>query len=702
LVLAGAGSGKTRVLTHRLAYLLRDHGVSPWHVMAVTFTNKAAGEMKERAQSLVGGLPRDAWVGTFHSLCARILRRHGHIISIEPSFSIFDDSDQLALVRECLRDLNLDEKHYPPRAILTAIGRAKDELIGPEEFARMAQSHNENVAAQVYRKYQEKLSQSAALDFDDLIMRTVLLLRESPAAAEYYQSLFQHILIDEYQDINTAQYVLVRILAEPQRNLCAVGDDDQSIYAFRGANVRLILNFQKDYPEAKIVKLEQNYRSTKPILDGAWSVVRQNPGRHDKRLWTAREGGDPILVYEASDEHDEAEYVVRQIIAGVATRNRRPKDFAVLYRTNAQSRVLEEAFLASGIPYRIVAGLRFYERKEVKDAVAYLRLVQNPNDTVSLLRVINVPPRRIGQTTIQRISAYASESGLSLFAALAEADSIAGIQGPTRAALRAFHRMLSEVRGAARSLTVTQVLRMVLDRSGFIDALESEGTQDALTRLQNIEELFTVTQEFEARVADPSLEAFLEQLSLLSDTDTYDEQADSVALMTLHAAKGLEFPEVFLVGVEEGLLPFSRSLQDEDLLAEERRLCYVGMTRAKDRLYMVYARRRTLFGAENFNLPSRFLDDIPRELTNLGPPARRGRRMPAAPIPSDPSPAPTPAVHPDVRDGVRVRHPKFGEGVVVSASPMDSDVLVSVVFDDPAVGLKKLSLSYAKLEVLQR
>lgn len=713
LVLAGAGSGKTRVLTHRLAYLVRCKGISPWSVMAVTFTNKAAGEMKERAERLVGGLPKDAWVGTFHSLCARMLRRHGSLVGVKPSFTVFDDSDQLTLIRECLRELNLDEKQFPPRPILSAIGRAKDELVDENQFARAAFGPNEEIAARIYRLYQKKLAENDALDFDDLIMKTVQMLRDSDEAREYYQNLFRYILIDEYQDINTAQYVLVRILAEPRRNVCAVGDDDQSIYAFRGANVHLILNFERDYPEAKIIKLEQNYRSTKTILDGAWHVVKENRGRHEKRLWTEREAGDPIYVYEAEDERDEAAYVIRQITEGINSRGMHPRDFAVLYRVNAQSRVLEEEFLKSGVPYRIVGGLRFYERKEIKDALAYLRIIHNPNDSVSLQRILNVPPRGIGSTTISRLSDYAALHGQSLYWALSELDSIPDVRPQTRRSLNSFFEMIEDIRKSAHLHTVTDILAMVLDQSGYLQMLRAEGTGESETKLQNLEELFSVTREFEASNPEPSLGAFLERVSLISDADTYDESVDSVVLMTLHAAKGLEFPEVFIVGMEEGLLPFSRSVQDEDQLEEERRLCYVGMTRAMNRLHLIYVRTRALFGDRFINPPSRFLQSIPPELTNIGRIRTRRERylsarsfLPergassadqyASSITStDAEPA-----TPPFRDGCRVCHPVFGEGIVVSSSYSGSDWIVTVVFDDPNVGMKKLSTSYAKLKVL--
>lgn len=699
LILAGAGSGKTRVLTHRLAYLVQRRNVSPWNILAVTFTNKAANEMRQRAQSLVSQLPRDAWVGTFHSLCARILRRHGALIGIDPSFSISDDADQLALIKQCLKQLNLDDKQYPPRSVLSAIGRAKDELVDPRTFAEVAVGPQQEVTAQVYRLYQDKLALAHSLDFDDLIMRTVELLRESPEALQHYRQQFTHILIDEYQDINAAQYTLVRVLAEPERNVFAVGDDDQSIYAFRGANVSIILGFSTYYPEARVVKLEQNYRSTKTILDASWHVVKENRNRHDKRLWTQRGPGDPIYVYEAMDERDEAAYVASRVAAGRAN-GMRLSDFAVLYRVNAQSRAIEEEFGRRGLPYRVVAGLRFYDRREVKDIIAYLRVISNPSDSVSLQRIINVPARGIGETTMARLAEYASSHGVSLYQALAEADAIEAVSRKIRHALAQFHATIEELRREAASITVSQLLLHTLEKSGYVSALRAEGTGEAETRLQNLQEMLTVTQGFEADSPDRSLSAFLEHISLMSDVDTYDPDAnDAVTLMTLHAAKGLEFPEVFLVGMDDGLLPFSRSLDQEDQLEEERRLCYVGMTRAMHRLHLIRAHTRTLFGSQFICQESRFLASLPRGILRLrGTGASGQRTAEQEPASAQAAQLRSPSLPPGIRDGSRVRHPSFGEGRIVATTSSGADTFVTVIFDDAAVGMKRLSLQYAKLD----
>jgi DNA helicase-2/ATP-dependent DNA helicase PcrA len=751
LILAGAGSGKTRVLTHRFAHLMRVRNVEPRRIMAVTFTNKAASEMKERVGHIVSRLPWDAWIGTFHSLSARILRRHGSSIGVDPNFTVFDDSDQLTLVRQCVRHLELDEKQYQPRALLSAIGRAKDQLWTPQDYSRAAEGAFQETAAAIYRHYQERLIQNNALDFDDIIFNTVMLFRQDKEALAYYQEQFEHLLIDEYQDINTAQFELVRRLAAKRRNICAVGDDDQSIYKFRGADIRNILNFERTYPDATVIKLEQNYRSTKTILDAAWNVVQNNRSRKEKRLWTAREGGDPIRLFVGEDDYHEAEYVANRIGDAVNV-GKRYGECAVLYRINAQSRILEEVMLRRRIPYKIVGGLRFYDRKEVKDALSYLRALHNPSDSVSLTRILNVPARGIGDKTVEKLSHYAEQHGTSLYNAIAHLDEI-GIGGKIGSALRTFYGLIEGLRAKVADLKVSDLLPIVLERSGYRADLEKENTEEAKERMANLDELYTVAVEFETRSPDPSLGAFLEQASLMSSADTYEEGADAVTLMTLHAAKGLEFPVVLLVGLDEGLFPLSRSLDSDEEIEEERRLCYVGITRAKDTLYITRCYNRMKFGRVEPCMSSRFLTEIPPELfqetfalttrdrweeraaerkaaksSNLWertdsqatyrvqpapkpkasvPSTRRSEEPtpPASPVRSFTAPtlgaqrrqvAGVPAPGGEYKSGTKVRHEKFGEGIIVS---VDAGGTVSVVFTD--VGLKKLSLEYAKLEKVE-
>jgi len=622
LILAGAGSGKTRVLTHRIAWLIGERQVNPWNILAVTFTNKAAGEMKERVFRLVGEPARDIWIGTFHAICARILRQDGEKIGIPRDFVVYDDADQISLVKDCMAQLNLDEKQYQPRAVLSLISRAKEELVDVRNFQQTYSGHFEEIVFRVYRLYQQQLRASSALDFDDLIMATVRLLEESESAREFYRGKFRHILVDEYQDINFSQYSFIKLLAKEHRNLTVVGDDDQSIYAWRGADIRLILAFEKDYPEARVIKLEQNYRSTKKILDAAYHIVKNNRSRKDKRLWTENEDGQPIRLFEASDEHDEAVFVFNCINDAIRRRVRKLSDFAVLYRTNAQSRVLEDVLLNFGIPYKIVGGVRFYERREVKDIIAYLRLVQNPNDSVSLKRVINVPARGIGPTSWNRLVEFATGHGIPIMEAMQNVRSIAGITPKIGAAITEFALLIDGLRKDAAEMSVSQIVQAVIDRTRYLKALEQERSLEAQSRIENIKELLSVTAEFEGQSEDPSLAAFLEQVSLVSDVDSLDESADAVTLMTLHSAKGLEFPVVFMVGMEEGVFPHSRSLWEESELEEERRLAYVGVTRAREELYLTYALRRSLFGQVQRNSVSRFVREIPRRLFAEMPSAR--------------------------------------------------------------------------------
>ncbi|MBX6377697.1 MAG: UvrD-helicase domain-containing protein, partial [Clostridia bacterium] len=614
LVLAGAGSGKTRVLTRRVAYLLLK-GVSPHRILAITFTNKAAREMRDRLVELVGPVAQELWVSTFHSACVRILRRHAEAAGYGRNFVIFDTDDQRTVVRNCLRELGLNDRQWPPGAVLAAIGRAKDALLDPDALRARARGFRDHQLADIYERYQEALRRNNALDFDDLIAVTVRLLEEHPDIGEAWADRFQHICVDEYQDTNRAQYRLVRRLAERHRNLLAVGDADQSIFGWRGADLTNILDFEADFPDARVVKLEQNYRSTGTILAAADQVIARNRMRRERRLWTQRGSGEPIGLIEAWDEVEEAEAVAGECQRLVLAEGYRWGDIAVLYRTHAQSRPFEEVFLRRGLPYRIVGGLKFYDRKEVKDLLAYLRLIVNPADAVSLERIANVPRRGVGPASLGRLSAFAAQAGLPVGLALERASEVPGLGGGQAAALAALGRLLAEWRRLATALPPFELIQDVLDRSGYREALVAEGTLEAQTRLENLEELLTVAREFQALQPDGNLEDFLAAVALVADTDMHQEGEDAVTLMTLHASKGLEFPVVFLAGMEEGVFPHARSLDEPAELEEERRLCYVGMTRAQDRLYLSYARRRTLFGGLREAPPARFLREFEPSLT---------------------------------------------------------------------------------------
>ncbi|MEW5762150.1 MAG: DNA helicase PcrA [Bacillota bacterium] len=674
LVLAGAGSGKTRVLTYRIAYLINHHGVPARHILAITFTNKAAREMRERVEGLLPQAARDLWVATFHATCARILRREIALLGYDPRFAIYDEGDQQTLIRNCLEELNLDERHYPPAAFRNAISWAKNWLVGPEAYAAQATDRYGELVARVYRLYQERLRTNNALDFDDLLFLAVRLFQEYPAVLSRWQDRFRHILVDEYQDTNHAQYVLVNLLAARHRNLFVVGDPDQSIYGWRGADITNILNFERDYPEAKVIKLEQNYRSTARILEAANGVIRHNAARKDKKLWTARGEGPPLVLYCGADEHAEARFVAERVRELVRREGKSYRDFAVLYRTHAQSRVLEEVLLREGIPYTIIGGLRFYERKEIKDVVAYLRVIANPADGLSLVRIINEPRRGIGKVSVQRLFAYARETGLTPVASLAHAEAIPGLTKKVAAAMVELGTLLAEF--AAHPGPVTALVREVYDRTGYWQALVNERTVEAETRMENLLEFLTVTQTFDASTGG-TLSEFLAELALLTDLDRYDERADAVTLMTLHSAKGLEFPVVFLVGMEESIFPHARALYEPRELEEERRLCYVGITRAQERLYLTHCAQRMLYGRYGENRPSRFLEEIPPELTEVW-------EEEAAPAEAAFAP------------GDRVRHRIWGEGVVLGLEGIGEDAQVRVVF--PQQGVKTLLLRYAPLE----
>lgn len=616
LALAGAGSGKTRVLTCKVAYLVREKGVPPGAILALTFTNKAAREMKMRLENLLqpGYVPH--WVSTFHSACVRILRTEIENLGYGRNFVIYDDADQRTLLRNCLRECNFDEKKFAPQALAAKIGRAKNNLQDPRKFKQSAENYFEEQTARVYELYQERLQKQNALDFDDLLMQTVKLFQEQDKVLQRYQRKFRYILVDEYQDTNHAQYVIVKMLADEHRNLCVVGDDDQSIYGWRGADIRNILDFERDYPEAKVIRLEQNYRSTQVILDAANAVIGQNSGRKPKKLWTESSGGELVGCCCAYNEREEAFKVASQIKELVITEGRSYADFAVFYRTHAQSRVLEDVFLREGIPYEIVGGMKFYERREIKDLLAYLRVIINPADDTSLERIINVPRRGIGERTLGKIAEQASARELSLLAVLEEGD-FSGISARAVNKLKEFVEMVTGWREAACQLNMTELTKKILGESGYWEQLKTEATFEAQVRMENLEEFLSVTQEYDRENEEASLNGFLEEISLQTNLDSLKEEGQQVVLMTLHTAKGLEFPVVFLVGMEEGVFPLMRALDAPEELEEERRLCYVGMTRAEKRLFLTWAQQRTLYGKTVSNLPSRFLKEIPQDLCKM-------------------------------------------------------------------------------------
>ncbi|MDO5298835.1 MAG: 3'-5' exonuclease [Clostridia bacterium] len=608
LVLAGAGSGKTRALTYRVANLL-EHGVPPWAIMAITFTNKAASEMRERIERLAGASAADVWVSTFHAGCAKILRRDIEKLGYTRSFTIYDDDDQMSALKEILKRLNIDEKFLPPREIKAKISDAKNKLLGPQEwFSQSDRDYRSQMIYDVYHAYEEKLKSSNALDFDDLIVKTLELFTLHPPVLEAYQRRLRYIHVDEYQDTNYAQYMLVRLLADKSRNLCVVGDDDQSIYGWRGADIRNILDFEKDFPDATVIKLEQNYRSTSNILDAANQVIARNENRKDKALWTQEGPGEMIRLYRAGDEREEAAWVC-QTIRELSARGEDASRFAVLYRTNAQSRVVEEAFVQSGIKYRMYGGLRFYDRKEVKDILAYLRVMINPADDISVRRIINVPKRAIGDTTVTELARYAAQEGMPLLTACMDIPETIGSRG--RRSVEKFSELMMSLTMMAETMKLTELVQYVIDTVGLESQYAKEDSDEARSRVENIREFVGAVQEFEEKAESATLQDYLENVALVSDLDGMTEDGGAVTMMTLHSAKGLEFPNVFMVGMEENLFPSMRSRDDPQRMEEERRLCYVGITRARERLYLSHASRRMLYNQMQFNERSRFIDDIP-------------------------------------------------------------------------------------------
>ena len=716
LVVAGAGSGKTRVLTQRISHLIRDEAVRPSEILAITFTNKAAREMAERVSTLVGPASRAMWVMTFHSACVRILRRDAGRLGVSTSFSIYDAADSQRLMGMVLRDLDLDPKRHPPRVFCARVSQLKNELIDEETFARRADTPADKALAEAYAEYQRRLRRANAFDFDDLITATVALFELFPDVAEYYHRRFRHILVDEYQDTNHAQYMLVRHLVGngsdgvPPAELCVVGDADQSIYAFRGATIRNIEEFERDFPDARTVLLEQNYRSTQTILDAANRVIARNTSRRPKRLWTESGAGDPISVYVADDEHDEAGFIAGEIDALIDNDGRKPADMAVFYRTNAQSRSLEEILIRVGLPYTVVGGVRFYERREVRDAIAYLRAVANPDDDVSVRRILNVPKRGIGDRAEEVIEAFAQRERISFGAALDRAAEIPGLATRSQAQVVAFATLMAKLRTLVEAGEgPATVLQAILEQSGYLAELQASHDPQDETRVENLAELESVAVEYERDNEEATLAGFLERVSLVADADEIPDDEDGVVtLMTLHTAKGLEFPVVFLTGMEDGVFPHIRSLGSEAELEEERRLAYVGITRARERLYLTRAVMRSAWGSPAYNPASRFLDEIPPELLDYRreEPASTswsGRSAPAStarPM-SFGRPEPTGGTRPVVSlsPGERVMHKTFGLGTVVETSGVGERAEATIDFG--SAGVKRLLLRYAPVEKLE-
>lgn len=714
LIMAGAGSGKTRVLTHRVAYLIQEKNVLPWHVLAITFTNKAAREMRERVDKLLGEAGSDIWVSTFHALCVRILRREAEKIGFNRSFTIASPSEQRTLMKHILADLNVDTKRYDPRMVLSNISNAKNDLLTVDDYKKNAESPVEQITAQAYEKYQEELRKDSAMDFDDLIMQTIELFTKDRETLEYYQRKFQYIHVDEYQDTNEAQYRLVGMLAEGSRNLCVVGDADQSIYGWRGANMENIMNFEKDYPDATVVKLEQNYRSTKTILDAANSVIKNNVNRKVKTLWTENKAGDKIHYYRGMNANDEAYFVVKNIQQKIREEGRKYNDFAILYRTNAQSRVMEETFVKTNIPYKIVGAHRFYDRKEILDILAYLRLATNPQDSMSFNRIVNEPKRGIGQASLDKLNDFAAMNGLSMLEA-AENVVMTNVTGKAAKQLEKFAKLMRDLHEMEKSATVTELTDVILDRAGYRQALKKTQSLENESRLENLDEFLTVTQQFDSswqedeEHEDPFVD-FLAELSLVSDQDSVDEEQNEVTMMTLHAAKGLEFPVVFLIGMEEGIFPLSRAMTDEDELEEERRLAYVGITRAQQELFLTNAFSRMLYGRKQNNPTSRFIEEIDDDLLQseneqrtsiTGFTQHRTARQinPYKQASLRPGtvtkPTTTGAEKKAWNVGDKVFHKAWGEGTVVKVSGEGENTELDIAFDSQ--GIKRLLASFAPI-----
>jgi len=725
LILAGAGSGKTKVLTHRIARLVDVSGVHPGNIIAITFTNKAAREMQSRVEKLLGAETSNMWISTFHSACVRILRKDIEKLGYDRNFVIYDSGDQVTLIKDCLSELKLNDKNFPPKSVIEQISKAKNELIVPDAFTNMyASDFRMSKIAKIYEMYQKKIKANNAVDFDDLIMLAIRLFQQFPQVLEFYQKKFKYVMVDEYQDTNTSQYTFVSLISSGHNNLCVVGDDDQSIYGWRGANIRNILEFEKDFKGCKVVKLEQNYRSTSMILDAANNVIGKNTGRKSKKLWTAQEGGDKPVIYKASDQHDESTFVSKEIMKQVAS-GRKYGDFAVLYRTNAQSRTFEEQLIREAIPYKIFGGVKFYDRKEVKDVCAYLKLVMNPADNIGLKRIINSPKRGIGESTVAAIEKHAGLHNQSAFETIEISEQIPELLRSS-AKLKDFAAMINKLRAYSENMTVTSLFDEVLKESGLVAELEKENSIESRTRIENINELKSVAIDFEKnaeeRGEDKTLEAFLGQISLVSDIDSMQEGTSQVVLMTLHSAKGLEFPVVFMAGMDEGLFPGVRSFGSEEDIEEERRLCYVGITRAREQIFLITAFSRTIFGKTERYVPSRFIDEIPSDMVEsrnggyrgfgMGTPtgmsggtARVGNKNGKA---NKIAKSDTPPIMQVQRgfvidqnveafsEGDSVKHKKFGMGRIIKVEGESQDQKLEIEFED--IGMRRLMAAYAQLE----
>ena len=701
LVLAGAGSGKTRVLTHRIAHLIGGKGIRPWNILAVTFTNKAAGEMRERVYKLVGSGSKEIWLGTFHSMCARILRRESGRIGYGPNFAIYDPEDQLSVITKVMKEFNIAERETPPKVVRAHIDGAKNEVISPEKYYKFAGGFFEEKVAKIYEAYQRRLRENNAFDFGDLIMQTVVLFETHPDVLTRYQKQFRHILVDEYQDTNHAQYVLVNQLASSHRNLCVVGDDDQSIYGWRGADITNILDFEKDYPEAKIIRLEQNYRSTKTILAAAGAVIANNRDRKGKELWTENNLGDKIVLMEGYDEREEADLVVERIRDELVSNERSLKDFVVLYRTNVQSRALEDRLRSSGIPYTIVGGFKFYERREVKDVLAYLKVLVNPRDSVSLKRIINVPKRGIGEATVMKLESFAAERGVVLYEIFDRLNEIEDVYPRIKKILQDFWQLMEKYIKKKDQEPPDVLAHNLLEEAGYLEMLDKEGTIDAEDRAENVRELLYAISEYITRAQDTTLESFLAEVSLVTDIDQWDDREEAVTLMTLHCAKGLEFPVVFITGLEEGLFPISRAFDQPHELEEERRLFYVGMTRAKEKLYTSLACRRHRYSENLGSIRSRFLEEIPPEFFEDSP-SDGIEDILYAPGEDHNSEGTfgvedRPYTIPVLEVGQWVIHPRFGRGRIVDRNGRGENLKVTVLFDHNVK--KKIMVKYANFQI---
>ena len=705
LILAGAGSGKTRVITHKIAYLIEEKRVFPSNILAITFTNKAAKEMKERVEGLLKGRVEDIWMGTFHSMCVRILRREIESIGYKRNFSIYDSLDQKTLVKECITEKNLNKETFQEKPIISIISSLKDDMIDPDDYINenYKDYYRRNVG-EIYGLYEEKLKKNNALDFDDLILKTVFLLKSDERIREKYQSKFEYIFVDEYQDTNKSQYELIKYLSGKHGNICVVGDEDQSVYGWRGADIRNILNFERDFKGAEVIKLEQNYRSTGNILDVANSIIKNNTERKGKKLWTAKERGQYATLKINFDEKEEANFVTQKVIDLVKEGKYKYGDFVILYRTNAQSRSFEETFIRNNIPYKIVGGLKFYDRKEVKDLIAYLRLIQNPLDDISLRRIINVPKRGIGASTLGKIEKYTSQTGESIYGALLDLDKIQGLSGRARNVIKSFTAMINKFLAMKEIMGVRDFIEEVVYSTGYIKELEEENSVESQSRIENLKEFISVAVDFETNYEGGTLEDFLANVSLLSDVDKTDERKDVVTMMTVHGAKGLEFPVVFLVGMEEGLFPISRALDSIHDMEEERRLCYVAVTRAEELLYISYANLRTIYGNTTYSLPSRFLKEIPDDMLKICKNDQRKEKQEDEIEYEERTDIKNRFekkvnLKEDIQIGSKVNHKMWGMGTVVQIKKVGEDKEIVVAFENK--GLKKLLLSIAPIEFVR-